>query len=305
MEVLSKCTICGSSRVREVGRGGDLSFSHDEIFVFSVCLKCHVFFLSTRPREDEAYKFYGVEYDPYTASYTKLSELFIRLRTLRELDSIVRFLPPRDKKRLLEIGSSWGKYLLLARNERNFEVVGVEMSNAMCQKGREEHGLLIYPGDLRNQDFSPSEFDVVVMNHVLEHLYHPKETIAMIAKILNKRGVLLLRTPVVGTLEQKIFGKYWHAYEFPRHVTLFSEKNLVDLLEQQGFEIKKIRYEGVPNNLILSFKNFFQMKLGSGVIANLFSIKNPLMLALFSPLSFLLGFFHQSGRIMIIAQKHK
>ena len=141
------------------------------------------------------------------------------------------------------------------------------------------------------------------MNHVLEHLYNPLETLKEVHRILRPRGLLLVRTPDSDVIERKLFGKYWSPYEAPRHIILFSKSILRKILSSLDFRFIEVSNEKSPNNIILSIKNYLIDKELSKKIINFFSINNYLLLMLFLPFSFLLGLFRQSGRLTLICYK--
>ena len=301
MEKLSDCPICHSENIKFILRTGDFSALKDEIFVFSECRDCKIIFLSERPEKEEADKYYHQDYQPYAARYNYLTELFIKWRTLREIDVFKKL--NKNIKEVLEVGCSFGKYLKDLRDWGNFNVVGVEISQNMAQKGQEEFNLEIKAGELLEYDFGSNRFDLIIMSHVIEHLYNSQETLKEIFKILNPQGLFLIKTPNFETIERKIFNKYWIVYEAPRHVIIFSERTLSKLLEKSGFKILKVHYEKTPNNIILSIRNLLIAKNFSRTIVNFFNLNNYLLLFLFSPVSFILGLFKISGRIVVIAQK--
>ena len=301
MEKLSDCPICHSENIKFVSRTRDFSDSKDELFVFSKCLDCKVFFLSERPKKEEAGKYYRQDYQPYFAHYNYLTELFIKWRTSREIRIYKKL--NKNIKEVLEIGCSFGKYLKDLRDRGNFNVTGVEISQEMAQKGKEEFDLEIKAGELLECNFDSNRFDLIIMSHVIEHLYNSQETLKEAFKILNPKGLILIKTPNFETIERKIFGKYWSVYEAPRHVAIFSRKTIRELLEKNSFKILKIYYEKTPNNIISSIKNFLTDKNFNRRIINFFNLNNYFLLFLFLPVSFVLGLFKTSGRIVVIAQK--
>ena len=105
MEKLSHCPICHGENIKFVLRTRDFSDSKDEFFVFSECRDCGIFFLSKRPLKEEAGKYYHQNYQPYAVRYNYLTELFIKWRTLREIDVFKKL--NKNIKEVLEIGCSF------------------------------------------------------------------------------------------------------------------------------------------------------------------------------------------------------
>ena len=71
-----------------------------------------------------------------------------------------------------------------------------------------------------------STFNVVVYNHVFEHLINPSLELQQIHKVLKYQGKLILNVPY--------FTAPW-AWELEGHYHMYNEKNLSRLLELHGF----------------------------------------------------------------------
>lgn len=263
-----------------------------ETFIYSECYSCGSVFLSRRPYERDIASHYGDEYDPYQRGYNRIADRVVRMRTNREVARMRSFNPSIGV--VLEVGASWGKYILHLRDTFGFDVVGVEPNAEMCAIGKKE-GLDMRTGTLEDAHFPDASFDCVIMSHVIEHLYDPRATMREVFRILRPGGVVLIKTPNLDTPERLFFGTYWLPYEAPRHILIFSGRTLARLLIESGFLIRRVSFDGTPNNIILSLGNRFG--------GNFFSINNYLLLALVTPLSLVLGALRKSGRMAVFAQK--
>ncbi|MCH7916171.1 MAG: class I SAM-dependent methyltransferase [Deltaproteobacteria bacterium] len=56
-------------------------------------------------------------------------------------------------------------------------------------------GLKVYQGRLENAGFTDGLFDVVCLNHVLEHLPDPQVTMREIKRILKPDGIVYITVP--------------------------------------------------------------------------------------------------------------
>ncbi len=74
--------------------------------------------------------------------------------------------------------------------------------------------------------FDPGEFDAVLCNQVLEHVFNPDEFLSEIARVLGTGGKLLLTVPFV-----------WDEHEQPFDYARYSSFGLNALLENSGFKI--------------------------------------------------------------------
>ena len=302
MGKISRCPICNSVHFSLLISTMDFSSVKNEKFSYAQCSDCGVYFLFNRPTEDEIGNYYDRDYQPYVSWYNFLTEKFISYRTKKE----VRLFGKLNKgaKKLLDVGCSWGKYIKDMHDYGGFSVIGVEFNKKMCSVGQNKLGLDIRHGNLIEQKFDDNSFDIIVLSHVIEHLYNPKEVIKEIYRILSLNGLVFIKTPNINTFERRIFAKYWFPFEAPRHTVLFNKKNLCLLLSRNSFVIRKVIYEKTPNNIILSIKNYFIDKKYPKLIVNFFNLNNYLLLVLLTPISFLLGLLKTSGRIVVLAQKN-
>lgn len=180
--------------------------------------------------------------------------------------------------RLLDVGAGRGELLAAAR-ESGWKAVGIEPSPTFSEfierrsgtdrrsGGRHYSGPERRTGaerraavDLRREvlercGFEPESFDAVILGAVLEHLYNPDETIAEIARILRRGGVLFVDVPNevglyfrLGNLYQKLRGREWvvnlaPTFE-PFHVFGFGPRSLRALLKKHGLSVRDWRVYG-------------------------------------------------------------
>ena len=84
------------------------------------------------------------------------------------------------------------------------------------------------------------------MRHVLEHLPEPREALQRLRAVLAPGGTLYLGTPDARALSAKVFGRYWHGWDPPRHAVVFTSTGLRGLLEDTGFRVLDERWDFAP-----------------------------------------------------------
>ena len=114
------------------------------------------------------------------------------------------------KGRLLDIGAGRGEFLRAAVDD-GWEAVGIEPSPQFAKHAAQHSGVAVIPKPIAQCDFEPGTFDVVLLSGVLEHLYHPDDTIREIARVLRKGGALFLDVPNEA-------GLYFRAGNFYQHL---------------------------------------------------------------------------------------
>jgi len=141
--------------------------------------------------------------------------------------------------RLLEIGCGAGELLNHLRS-LGWEVEGVEPDAQVVGQARRKYGLNIHSGDLASLDFTGENFDVIVINHVIEHLHDPRKILRECHRILKRGGSLVIVTPNTKSLAHRLFQNNWLWLDPPRHLHLFSQANLGRCARSSGFEKAKV-----------------------------------------------------------------
>jgi len=109
-------------------------------------------------------------------------------------------------------------------------------------------------GDLLNPPFQNDYFDIILLNHVLEHIPEDREVLAQLYRCLKPGGTLMLGVPNEGAL---LWQLQYHVLErrlqsTTDHVNFYTVKKLKKLVGEVGFtvvEVKRMGY-GVPHSRI-------------------------------------------------------
>jgi len=75
------------------------------------------------------------------------------------------------------------------------------------------------------------------MWHVLEHVYHLQERVAIIKRLLAKDGTVIVAVPNRNSYDAKYYDSNWAAYDLPRHLYHFREQDVESLFSQHGFKL--------------------------------------------------------------------
>jgi SAM-dependent methyltransferase len=87
------------------------------------------------------------------------------------------------------------------------------------------------------QVFDPESVDLVLLNHVIEHVPHPAETLRRLAAVLKPGGEIHGATPNVDAWDARLFGSDWVGWHPPRHFILFDEATFRRCAEDAGLEL--------------------------------------------------------------------
>lgn len=160
----------------------------------------------------------------------------------------VQFVPDG---RGLDIGCGNGQFIL-NMNSLGWQFEGVEF-NPLGVKVCHKAGLKVFHGELHAAKFEGNTFDLVSARHLIEHIPDPNKFIGEIARILKKKGRLIIDTPNSEALGRKWFGTYWFANEVPRHLILFNPNNLSLLIERHGLRLVACRTHTSPTIILNSW----------------------------------------------------
>ncbi|MDR2623043.1 MAG: class I SAM-dependent methyltransferase [Methanobrevibacter sp.] len=148
------------------------------------------------------------------------------------------------EKKLLEIGSGHGHFLFMGK-EKGWNVLGFEPSKIAFEYSK-RHGCKVI-NDVFKTDLISEKFDLVILNHVLEHVNEAPKMIENIKTILNTDSLLLISSPndfnplQVFLQKERDFNPYWIAPSLndqpPHHINYFDFDSVEKLLKKSGFEV--------------------------------------------------------------------
>lgn len=159
-------------------------------------------------------------------------------------------------KRVLDVGCATG-YLDKQLKRDGCYVVGIEvdreaanLANRYCDK------VLVRDVEkLEELPYSAGFFDVIVMSEVLEHLKRPDLVLLKLKKYLATDGYVVASVPNVARFEIRLallFGKFEygsHGALSPTHLRFFTLKTAKRLFEENGYEVIKVDYTGLPSKI--------------------------------------------------------
>lgn len=176
--------------------------------------------------------------------YIDHQEMF-RLLFRRLLGFVHKFAPGGT---LLDIGAGVGLLLDEAR-KMGYEVVGFEPSMASVVAAKKHFGiklintefLKVSPCSSARRDLE--NIDIIVINHVLEHLSNPGEVISLCAKTLREEGTLVIGVPNFNSFMCRMKRGKWQSLVPTQHLWQFTLTTLDQLVKPHGFRRIAVSYE--------------------------------------------------------------
>ena len=158
----------------------------------------------------------------------------------------------RDGGRLLEVGCSTGVFLKKMA-DLGWSVVGVEMNATAAAFAREELGLQdIRTGFFEDCSFGKTLFHVAKASMVLEHVYEPRGFVQKVHRALVSGGKFIFSVPDIKGLEIAWYGRHAYCLHVPQHLNHFSVKTITKLLNEEGFEVERIRHHSFDRDMVAS-----------------------------------------------------
>lgn len=126
--------------------------------------------------------------------------------------------PPAMRIKALDFGCGDGWYMQYLQ-ARGHSVLGFEADANHARHLSDQLGAPVYSnaGDL--SDHHAGTLDLVTMHFVVEHLPCPSEAFALVSRLLKPGGRWYFVIPSLASLEWRLFGKRWHGFDVPRHIS--------------------------------------------------------------------------------------
>jgi SAM-dependent methyltransferase len=138
----------------------------------------------------------------------------------------------------LGCGSGWFMQRL---QKVGWEVDGLEWNQEAAEKAQSITGCKVYAGDFRDIDLPKRKYDLIVLNHVIEHLTGPLTALQRLDDLLAEGGKIVLYYPNPHSFGSKYFRNFWYAWDPPRHLIFPSADGLRLLSHKAGFRNSEIK----------------------------------------------------------------
>jgi SAM-dependent methyltransferase len=146
--------------------------------------------------------------------------------------------------RLVDVGCGNGHLQAYFRKHGWTETVGLEPSGNPT--ARLVHGLEIHNEDVETYLRRPGvahSFDVAIGNHVIEHVYEPRDFLRQVALLVRPGGHILIATPNLTGLSMRwktllsrlgLKRRPFRHLDYPKHVVLYNRSNIELLARAVG-----------------------------------------------------------------------
>ena len=237
---LTACYVCGSQRLAEFTVAEERMALGQE-FTYARCRDCRLVQLCQAPMDMgnyyQGYSYHGQQAKPHSLpnAYLPIADVLMR--------SMQRYVPPAECDRdisILDVGCARGQYLSSLKSLGFHRLSGIEVSSDAV-------GSAVDPDlDIRCsslEDFEPEQkYDLITLNHVLEHVAEPRQALIKLREMLSPSGRLVTSFPNYDSVARAVFRRFWPGYDAPRHYYTFAPGNIRRLADQAELDVKAIRY---------------------------------------------------------------
>jgi 2-polyprenyl-3-methyl-5-hydroxy-6-metoxy-1,4-benzoquinol methylase len=170
--------------------------------------------------------------DYHSISDCKKLEEFRRNIFTKRFNIISRYF--KEPGRVLDIGAAAGIMLEIFK-QNGWKVRGVEPSQGAISARHK--GIKVIQKPFESTNFPKRYFDVVILNHTLEHMENPLAALVKVRKVLKKKGLVFIDVPNFGGLSASILGKRWWYLAPEEHNYHFTPDTLKKLIVKSGFKV--------------------------------------------------------------------
>lgn len=221
------------------------------------CDDCGLERINPAPTDAELARIYGDHYyDAWGLSDAADEVCAMKKATFRRVVAAAGPLPPGAP--VLDCGAATG-FLMEVAHETGLAPYGIELSAFGAQHISDRFGAdRVFQGQIEDAPFSRGSgapFAAIFMCDYLEHVRSPARVLRRAAQWLQPGAPLIVTTPRVGALTQRLMGAAWSHYK-TEHLYYFSPANLRALLARTGFTFE--RHEAMRKNITTGYVcNYF------------------------------------------------
>jgi len=239
------CIFCNHGKAQQV--------IYENDYFGKQCNDCNLIYISPRPTIKEIFDIYGHDQAHLSADTHIQGSYLKRLYARHTLGLIKRYCTQGE---MLEIGSGGGYFLDEAR-KIGFKPHAIELNTAQAAFIKNNLNIPCQEKPFCHNSFGEKKFDILYHCDVISHLHDPIDAFKIMYSKLQKNGYLVFETGNIGDID-KTYYELFPAFQYPDHLFFFTQENLINLLNQTGFTVKKVyAYSIIPHLTLLKWLQAF------------------------------------------------
>jgi len=253
------CEICGNATQNRIFSAREMMFGVRQRFEYLECSECGCFQLidvpaNLSPFYPEHYYSLGKEL-PVIAGGTVAATKRARTAALLHapvamVDALVRTkrIPPQfmsfaglglsTASAVCDLGSGNGHSLVWMLRQGFSNLAGFDP-----YIGGDERIADRIPIRKLGVDEVPSGWDLIMLNHSLEHMARPVQVLERLRDCLNDRGSIVIRVPVADSWASRTYATDWVQLDAPRHLFVFTQRAMTVMAERAGLMVSRVFFD--------------------------------------------------------------
>jgi len=239
MKTLTNCPVCQHHVFQKFITATDHTVSR-ETFSLVKCENCGFTFTNPIPDPERLGEYYlSDDYISHSKKATSLiDKVYITARsfTLKWKLGLIQKFNVGTHKNILDYGCGTGDFLKACK-EHGWNVSGVEPSAKARTVATEQTQTPVAAG---LGEVESSNFNIITLWHVLEHVADLNETLQQLRQKLDSTGTLLIAVPNHASWDGTHYGSFWAGYDVPRHLWHFTQPTMKRLLSENALKLVDI-----------------------------------------------------------------
>lgn len=198
------------------------------------CTNCGLLYMDTGATQKDF-----LDYYKYGAVAPKYNKMFGKEDTDDYYQHLCKLIEPYIDKRssILDIAGAWGEFASYMKTLGYEDITDMDPAEK-CISYAKEHGVKTLMTDSTDmRDIREESFDLVILNHSLEHIIDIDGTMRNIGRVLKDKGYLFIEVPdVEGYANEEAAPFNFLTYEHVLHMSMNDIDNLAGIY---GYEIIK------------------------------------------------------------------
>jgi len=237
-----KCFLCDNDKLTVlINQWWDLPGFESKEIGFAICPTCGLILQTPSLDPIDMYTYYketAVYINPGRNGKPTLNKERDVKRQLNIITDVTGTVP----NSVFQIGCSDGYTLSRFRNAGVSIVEGIDPNIESCKLAKELYNIETTVGIF--EEYNPRyKYDLLILTHILEHLYNPKEIMFKCYNMLKNKGWVLIEVPLFERMDKLPPGVF-----SLEHLNYFSELTLLRLLsltEYTPYLIEKLYYNNI------------------------------------------------------------
>ncbi len=239
------CNLCGNESAEKIGT----TDRHGQPLQTVLCQSCGLVWTDPRPDQKATRKFYRDDYRvQYKSTYVPKRKHVYRetLRAIARYQVVEPLLHPGSK--ILDVGSGAGFFPFVARKQ-GIDAQGIEPNRGFAQYAKETFGVPTTNAFFQDVELPAETFDLVTLNHVLEHVEDPCATLLQLRQWLKPDGLLVVEVPNIEATYHAPQNRFHIG-----HLYNFNPVNLEQLGAKAGLTVDVSKLVSKDNHIHITFK---------------------------------------------------